>query len=135
MDPLSFDFRLAEFDLSLLPVDAELLKGNEAMLRSTLQEHLRKVFERLPGEWRITHHENYISVLWLAETSRDMDSLMDLVIGLIHQRAFSQAETILRTLLARYPDDRRVLFNLGVMLCEQGRLQEAKEVLKRSCSQ
>jgi tetratricopeptide (TPR) repeat protein len=131
VDPLSFDFRLAEFDLSLLPVDAELLKGNEAMLRSTLHEHLRQVFERVPGEWRITHHENYISVLWLAETSRDMDSLMDRVIGLIHRRAFSQAETILRTLFARYPDDRRVLFNLGIMLCEQGRLQEAREVLKR----
>ncbi len=131
MDPLSFDFRLAEFDLSLLPVQPEMLKGNEAMMRSTLQEHLRVLFERVPGEWRITHHENHISVIWLPETSQDMDSLMDLVIGLIHQRAFGQAETILRTLFSRYPDDRRVLFNLGIMLCEQGRLQEAREVLIR----
>jgi len=131
VDPLSFDFRLAEFDLSLLPVDPEMLKGNEAMLRSTLQEHLGKVFERVPGEWRIIPHENHISVLWLPETFQDMDSLMDLVIGLIHRRAFSQAETILRTLFSRYPDDRRVLFNLGIMLCEQGRLQESREVLKR----
>jgi Tfp pilus assembly protein PilF len=131
VDPLSFEFRLADFDLSLLPVDAEFLKANEAMLRSTLQEHLREVFERLPGEWRITHHENHISVMWLPETSQDMDSVMDLVIGLIRQRAFSQAETILRTLFSRYPDDHRVLFNLGIMLCEQGRLQEAREVLKR----
>jgi Flp pilus assembly protein TadD len=131
VDPLSFDFRLAEFDLSLLPVQPEMLKGNEAMMRSTLQEHLRVLFERVPGEWRITHHENHISVIWLPETSQDMDSLMDLVIGLIHQRAFGQAETILRTLFSRYPDDRRVLFNLGIMLCEQGRLQEAREVLIR----
>jgi tetratricopeptide (TPR) repeat protein len=131
VDPLSFDFRLAEFDLSLLPVDPEMLKGNEAMMRSTLQEHLREVFERLPGEWRITHHEDHISVIWLPETSQDMDSVMDLVIGLIHRRAFSQAETILRTLFERYPDDRRVLFSLGVLLCEQGRFQEAREVLKR----
>jgi tetratricopeptide (TPR) repeat protein len=131
VDPLSFDFRLAEFDLSLLPVDAEMLKGNEAMLRSTLQEHLREVFERLPGEWRITQHENHISVMWLPETPQDMDSVMGLVIGLIHQRAFSQAETILRTLFTRYPDDRRVLFTLGSMLCEQGKLQEAREVLER----
>jgi len=131
VDPLSFDFRLAEFDLSLLPVHPEMLKGNEAMMRSTLQEHLRVLFERVPGEWRITDHENHISVIWLPETSQDMDSLMDLVIGLIHQRAFGQAETILRTLFSRYPDDRRVLFNLGIMLCEQGRLQEAREVLIR----
>ncbi len=131
MDPLSFDFRLAEFDLSLLPVDAEMLKSDEAMMRSTLQEHLREVFERLPGELRITHHENHISVTWLPETSQAMDSVMDLVLGLIRRQAFGQAETILRTLLPRYPDDRRVLFNLGILLCEQGRLQEAREVLKR----
>jgi len=131
VDPLSFDFRLAEFDLGLLPADPEMLNANEAMMRSTLQGHLREVFERLPGEWRITPHENHISVMWLPETSRDMDSLMDLVIGLIQRRAFGQAEAILKTLFSRYPDDRRVLFNLGIMLCEKGRLQEAREVLKR----
>src|SRR4030042_1922315 len=131
VDPLSFDFRLAEFDLSLVPVDAEFLKGNEAMLRSTLQEHLREVFERLPGEWRITPHKKHISVMGLADSPQSMDSMMGLVIGLIHQRAFSQAETILRTLLSRYPEDRRLLFNLGIMQCEQGRLQEAREVLKQ----
>ena len=131
MDALSFDFRLAEFDLSLLPVDEEMLKGDEGMMRSTLEEHLREVFDRLPGECRITHHEDHISVVWLPETSQDMDSVMDLVNALIRQRAFGQAETILRTLFSGYPDDRRVLFSLGSMLCEQGRLQEAREVLKR----
>jgi len=129
--PLSFDFKPAEFDLSLLPADPETLKGNETMLRSTLQEHLRKVFEPLQGEWRITHDEDHVSVVWLAQTSQDMDSVINLVIGLLHRRAFSEAETILRTLFSRYPDDRRVLFNLGIMLCEQGRLREAREVLKR----
>jgi tetratricopeptide (TPR) repeat protein len=127
---LSFAFRLDEFDLSLLPVNAERLKGGEAMMRSTLQEHLRQVFERLPGESHVTHHENHISVNWLPRTTKDMDSLMDLAIGLIQQRAFPQAETLLRTFLSRYPDDRRALFNLGSMLCEQGRLQEAREVLE-----
>ena len=131
MDPLSFDFKLAEFDLSLLPVDVGMLKGNEAMMRSALERHLAGVFERLPGERHITHHENHISVTWLAETPLDTDSLMDLVMGLIRQRAFSQAETILRTLLPRCPDQRQALFNLGVLLYEQKRFREAREVLKR----
>jgi len=131
MDPLRFDFRLEEFDLSFLPVDAEFLKGNEARLRSTLQEHLREEFKRALGEWRITLHKNRISVVGLAETSQDMDSLIHMVIGMIHRRAFSQAETILRTLVSRCPEDRRVLLSLGGMLCEQGRFQEAREVLKR----
>jgi len=130
VDPLSFDFKLDEFDLTLLPVDAEFLKGNEVMLRSTLERYVREVFDRLPGERRITHHEDRISVTWLAETSQDVDPLMELVIGLMRQRAFGTAETILRTLLSRNPDDRRILFNLGILLCEQGRLQEARAVLR-----
>ncbi len=131
MDPLSFDFRLDEFDLSFLPVDEETLRANEAMLRSTLEKHLGEVFERLPGGTVITSHKKHISVTWIAETSRDMDCLTDLVVGLIRLRAYSQAETILRALLSRDPDDRGVLFNLGVMRCEQGRPQEAREFLKR----
>jgi Flp pilus assembly protein TadD len=131
VEPLSFDFSLAEFDLNVLPVDAKMLKGNAAMMRSTLQEHLREMFGRVPGELRITHHEDHISVMWFPETSQDMDLVMDLVIGRIRRQAFGEAETILRTILSRYPDDRRVLFNLGIMLCERGRLQEARKVLKR----
>ena len=56
MDPLSFDFRLAEFDLSLLPVDAEMLKGNEAMLRSTLEKHLREALRAAAG--RMAHNSS-----------------------------------------------------------------------------
>lgn len=131
MDPLSFDFKVADFDLSLLPKDAELLKRDESMLKSTVQEHLRGLFERVPGEVRITTHGDRISVVWVPEGYRDIDSMMDMVMDLLSQRAFAEAEPILRTLFSRYPDDRRVLFNLGMMLCEQGRLKEARKVLKR----
>ncbi|MCU0595214.1 MAG: tetratricopeptide repeat protein [Desulfobacterota bacterium] len=131
MDPLSFDFRLDEFDLSVLPMDRERLKADEAMMRSTLEKHLHEVFEGLPGECRIAHHEKHLSVLWIPESSKGMDSLMNLVMGLVRQRAFGHAETILRTLFSRYPDDRRVLFNLGIILCEQGRLPESTEMLRR----
>ena len=131
MDPLSFDFNLAEFDLNLLPIDAELLKHNEAMLTSAVEERLREIFDRLPGEFRVTPHEEYVSVIWRPKLSGDIDSMMDLVMGLVQQRAFALAETLLRTLSSRYPNDRRVLFNLGIMRCEEGRLKEAQQVLKR----
>lgn len=131
MDPLSFDFRLDDFDLSLLPVDAESLKANADIMRSTLEKHLWEVFNRLPGDKRITHHDEHISVTWIPETSRDMEPVIDLVTSLLQRRAFGEAETVLKALLSRYPDDRRVLFNLGILLCEQGRLQDARGVLIR----
>jgi tetratricopeptide (TPR) repeat protein len=131
VDRFVFDFELAEFDLNLLPVDAEFLKNNEAVMRSALERYLGEVFDRLPGEKSITHHEDRISVTWRARTSRDMDLLMEWVIGLIRQRAFGTAEIILRALLSKSPDDRRALLNLGILLCEQGRLQEGRGVLRR----
>jgi len=131
VDPLTFDFRPSEFDLNLLPVDAEMAKGDEELTKSALQEHLREVFGRLPGKLRITGSEHRVSVIWHPENSRDMDSLMGLAAGLVAQRALVEAETIFRTLLCVYPDHRRALFNLGILLCEQGRLQEAREALKR----
>jgi tetratricopeptide (TPR) repeat protein len=85
----------------------------------------------VPGEWFITPHEKHISVKWLPEASGDVDSLMALVVSLLQRRSFGEAETILRTLLSRYPDDRWVLFNVGILLCEKGKLREARGVLKR----
>lgn len=131
MDPMSFDFSLTEFDLSLLTADPEMLKGDETMPSSRIEKHLRRVFEPLPGETRITRHEDHMSVRWIPRSTQDLDSLVDLGIGLIRQRSFPQAETILRTLLSECPDHRRALLNLGSMLCEQGRLQEAREALRR----
>jgi Tfp pilus assembly protein PilF len=134
MEPSAFNFTLAEFDLSLLPVDAGLLRSDEAMLRSTLERHLREMFERLSGESRIIRHKNKISVLWFPKSPQDKDSLMAMVVGLIARQAYGPAETILTALLSRHPDDRRALFNLGVLLCEQGRLQDARRVLKKLTS-
>jgi Tfp pilus assembly protein PilF len=131
VDPLLFDFNLAEFDPNLFPMDPELLKSNEAMLTSTVEERLREIFNRLPGKFRITPHEDCVSISWAPKTSRDIDSMMDLIMALVQQRAFGLAETMMRTLSARYPNDRRVLLNLGSLLCEQGRLKEARKVLKR----
>lgn len=61
----------------------------------------------------------------------DIEPMMALVIDLLNQQAYAQAEPILRTLFFRYPDDPRVLFNLGMMLSDQGKLKEACEMLSR----
>lgn len=131
MDPLVFEFKPADFDLKLLTADVELIRGNNAKLKSAIQDYLRGMFKRLPGEVRITSHDEYISVRWVPQRYQDIDAMMDLVIGLLNQRAFTQAEPILRTLFFRHPDDYRVLFNLGMMLSDQGRLGEACEMLSR----
>jgi Flp pilus assembly protein TadD len=129
--PLLFEFKLADFDLDLLQKNGELLEGDGSMLKSAVQEHLQEVFRPLPGKVRVTPHEDHISVMWAPKTARDIQSILDLVTGLIRRRAFAQAEPILRSLLFRHPDDRRLLFSLGGMLLEEGRTQDARETLRR----
>jgi Flp pilus assembly protein TadD len=129
--PLLFEFKLADFDLDLLQKNGELLEGDESMLKSAVQEHLQEVFRPLPGKVRVTPQEDHISVMWVPKTARDIQSILDLVTGLIRRRAFAQAEPILRSLLFRHPDDRRVLFSLGGMLLEEGRTKDARETLRR----
>ena len=107
MGPIVFDFKLNDFDLSLLPVDAELVKGNESLMKSAVKEYLRGVFRELPGDVSITSHDDYISVKWVTKTYRDIDAMMDMVTGLLNQGAFSQVEPILRTLFFRYPNGNR----------------------------
>ncbi|MBN1103416.1 MAG: hypothetical protein JXL84_08415, partial [Deltaproteobacteria bacterium] len=106
MDSFSFEFKLADVDLDLLSKDAGMLKSDEAALMSALEEHLKELFGRLPGEAQIIPHDESISVMWAPAPSQDMGSVMDLAVGLIYRRAFAQAEPLLRSLLLRYPDDR-----------------------------
>ncbi|MEW6668897.1 MAG: tetratricopeptide repeat protein [Thermodesulfobacteriota bacterium] len=131
MDPFSFEFKWTDFDLSTLSRGGQPPEGDDSKLKPAVQERLQGLFRRLPGEVRIMPHEDHVSVMWVPESSRDIESMLDLVTGLIQQRAFAQAEPILRTLSFRFPDNRRLLLGLGTMLCQQGRLREAREALKR----
>jgi len=131
MDPLLSDFRLDEFDLSLLDVETHLLQEDVQKLRSAIQKYLGKMLQDLPGEWHMTPHEEHVSVMWSPKSSQDMDAMMDLVAGMIRQRAFAVAEPLLRTLLRIHPNEPRLLFNMGILLSEKGSLNEARELLKK----
>lgn len=131
VDALAFEYKVTEFDFNALPAVPDLQRGTESALESIVCERLRAVFSPLPGEVRVTIHGEDVSVLWTPESSRDMDTLLSLGMGLMRGRHFALAEPVLRALLERVPDERRALFGLGTLLCEQGRAGEAREALER----
>lgn len=135
MTPLSFEFELKDFDVGILPVAPDLLRGNESLLRKTIREYLTDLFKRLGGKARISSYDNYVRVEWSpVSPTEDWHSVMVLALDLLRDGAFKSAEPILRALERQRPDECELLLNYGMMLSDQGRFDEAIPRLKRVVS-
>jgi tetratricopeptide (TPR) repeat protein len=132
MTPFSFQFPLADFDLSRLPVDPALLRGDASMLASAVQEFYRDSFQKLGGSATVLVRDGVVSVAWQPESGDASAQLLQHAIDLLRQGNASSAEPILRALLAQDARNADALYNLGMMLSDQGRLTEAVETLQES---
>ena len=130
-EPFSFQIPLEDFDLSQLPVDASLLRSDPAMRASAIREFYQEAFHRLGGTATVIVHEATVSVAWQPESGDAADQLLEHAIGLLKHGNTAAAEPILRTLIARNPENADALYNLGMMLSDQGRLEESIEILQR----
>ena len=130
MTPFSFQFPLADFDLTRLPVDPALLRGNASMLASAVQEFYLDSFQKLGGSATVLVRDGVVSVAWQPESGDASVQLLQYAVGLLRQGNVSTAEPILRALLARDSRDADALYNLGMMLSDQGRLAEAVDTLQ-----
>ena len=132
MTPFSFQFPLADFDLTRLPVDPALLRDNASMLASAVQEFYRDSFQNLGGSATVLVRDGVVSVAWQPESGDASAQLLQHAIDLLRQGNASSAEPILRALLAQDARNSDALYNLGMMLSDQGRLAEAVETLQES---
>ena len=130
MIPFSFQFPLADFDLTRLPVDPALLRGNASMLASAVQEFYLDSFQKLGGSATVLVRDGVVSVAWQPESGDASVQLLQYTVGLLRQGNVSTAEPILRAILARDSRDPDALYNLGMMLSDQGRLAEAVDTLQ-----
>ena len=130
MTPFSFQFPLADFDLTRLPIDPELLRGDAYMLAAAVQEFYRESFEKLGGSATVVVGDGVVSVAWQPGSGDASAQLLQHAIGLLRQGNASSAEPILRSLLAQDARNADALYNLGMMLSDQGRLAEAVETLQ-----
>lgn len=128
-EPVSFQIPLEDFDLSLLPVDAALLRSDPAMRASAIREFYQEAFRRLGGAATVIVHDATVSVAWQPESGDAADQLLAHAIGLLKHGNTAAAEPILRTLIARNPENADALYILGMMLSDQGRLEESIETL------
>jgi len=127
---ISFEISLEDFDLSRLPVDQALLKADKSLLASTVQAYYEDCFRNLGGSTSIVIADGKVSVTWFGGGEKLEQAVLDHAVNLLNQREFSAAEPLLRSILARDPKNGAALYNLGMMLSDSGRFDEAIECLE-----
>jgi tetratricopeptide (TPR) repeat protein len=132
MEPLNFEFDIAEFDLNLLPIDAALLQADPALLQQAVVDYLTAKFKPMGGTANIAVRDGNVAVSWLPSSLAGRAALFEYAISLLQQGAYKQAEPILRALRKHGDEDGMIALNLGMMLSDQRRLDEALELLREA---
>jgi tetratricopeptide (TPR) repeat protein len=130
MDPLRFEFRLADFDLGLLPIGADLLKANPSLLRESIEAYLGDYFRPIGGTASIAARGDMVSVDWSPTSASDLGQLKALALRLLRDGAVAQAQPILDALRRHDPADGDLLLEYGMMLSDAGRPEDAAQLLK-----
>ena len=129
--PFSFVLRLDDFDLSRLPIAADALRANPDLLAQAISEYYTAIFRKLGGTANVAVTAGAVHVSWHPQTGNPRDLLFERCLGLLKQGNYREAEPLLHSLHARFPDDQEVLFNYGMMFSDQGRLDQACRLLEQ----
>lgn len=127
---LSFEIALADFDLARLPIDRSVLEADPRVLASAVQAYFEDCFKTLGGSTAIAVRDGKVSVTWFGASHQPSEAILDHAVHLLGSGEFNVAEPLLRSLLASDPKNRGALYNLGMMLSDQGKLSEALEHLE-----
>jgi len=130
--PITFTIDIGAFDLTLLPIEPELLQNDEALLNNAVSQYFTEYFNRLGGQADIVISKDILTVTWSPSSMDDYGRAVQETIKLLKQGAYATGESLLKGLLTRYPDDTALLFNYGMVLSDQGRLKEAIDLLGKA---
>ena len=128
-EPFTFSLRLEDFDLSRLPIAVEALRADQNLLAQAISQYYTEIFKKLGGTANIAIAEGAVHVSWYPQTGEARELLYEHAASLLKRGNYREADPILHSLHVRYPDDERVLFNYGMMLSDQGRLDGARSLL------
>ena len=131
--PVIFEIDVNEFDFEILPlkIDIDLLRKDQKLREKAVclfyEDHLADA----GGEVKTEIDGDFIKVYWWPESSKDVDQAIGLAVELLTKGAYRHAEPLLDTLNSIHPDRQDILFNYGMMLSDQGKLEKALKLLSR----
>jgi len=126
--PIHYVISEQDFDLSLIPKAGRKV-GTDAF-RKYVSRYFRQQYEHLRGETFVEFKDGNIAVTWTPE-SADRDP-MGAIIDLLNAGGYGQAVPMLKGLLQANPRDHDALYNLGMVYSDQGRLDDAMDLLHRA---
>ena len=126
--PISYIISEQDFDLSLIP-KAGRTRGTDAF-RKHVTKYFRKQYEGQGGDTTVEFVDGNINVTWMP-VEADQEP-MDAIIDLLSAGDYATAAPMLQSLLQVNPRDHDALYNLGMVYSDQGRLDEAQDLLRRA---
>ena len=129
----AFSIEEATFDASLLP-EGSRTPGTEAFHRE-VTDYFQRSYASMGGQLTVVFAAGRIEVAW--EPAAQDPALpgapaMASIGPLLQQRRFDEARPLLETLLQLEPEHPVALYNLGVLASEEGKLEEARLLLRRA---
>ena len=128
MEGTAFSIEEASFDASLLP-EGSRTPGSEAFHRA-VTDYFQRSYAGMGGHLSVVFAAGRIEVAW--EPAAPEAPAMATIGPLLQQRRFDEARPLLETLLQLQPEHPEALYNLGVLASEEGRLEEARLLLRRA---
>ena len=133
MEGTAFTIEEATFDASLLP-EGSRTPGTVAFHRA-VTDYFQKSYASMGGQLSVVFAAGRIEVAWepaAAEPAGPGAPAMASIGPLLQQRRFDEARPLLETLLQLQSEHPEALYNLGVLASEEGRLEEARLLLRRA---
>ncbi len=129
----AFSIEEAIFDASLLP-EGSRTPGTEAFHRA-VTDYFQKSYASMGGQLTVVFAAGRIEVAWepaAPDPAGPGAPAMASIGPLLQQRRFDEARPLLETLLQLEPEHPVALYNLGVLASEEGKLEEARLLLRRA---
>ena len=132
MEPFRFSICYADFNSELLPVDSALLRSNPDMYRRAVENFFVSRFSKMGGKVTVIPCEDSIDIEWIPSKFANDQSVFETALEFLKEGSYEQAEPLLIALSARPSCNPQVLLNYGMMLSDQGRLDEAVKHLSQA---
>jgi tetratricopeptide (TPR) repeat protein len=125
--------------LALRPFPALLPDGSRTPateeFRRAVTDNFQRSYASMGGQLSVVFAAGRIEVAWepaTAEPAGPGAPAMASIGPLLQQRRFDEARPLLETLLQLQPEHPEALYNLGVLASEEGRLEDARLLLRRA---
>lgn len=128
IQPIHYLISEQDFDLALLP-QAGRVRGSDAF-RHQVTQYFRNQYAATGGEVTVEFRDGNIGVTWMPAAADQEPA--QAIYDRLQAGDYAAAAPMLAAMLQANPRDQEALYNLGMVYSDQGRLDEAQQLLRQA---